>query len=186
MSDLHGVRKGLGHAAAAIGREGAGCLDGVLEWLEGLELGGSSGRARCRQPQERDRRAAAASARGSSGRRGNSVEPRRPARAATARARGSGTPARVRPSSCQIPRRRRRGAALLHLLHHCGEGVPGQRERRVRRRPGGGGRRALTGGEGGRARRRAGGRRRRTLIPGSSLYKFKLKRSIIRQYQSSY
>ena len=91
VSDLRGVRKGLGHAAAAIGREGAGCLDGVLEWLEGLELGGSSGRARCRQPQERDRRAAAASARGSSGRRGNSVEPRRPARAATARARGSGS-----------------------------------------------------------------------------------------------
>src|SRR6185312_8110851 len=67
VSDLRGVRKGLGHAAAAIGREGAGCLDGVLEWLEGLELGGSSGRG------------------------GNGVEPRRPARAATARARGSGS-----------------------------------------------------------------------------------------------
>jgi hypothetical protein len=90
VSDLHGVRKGLGHAAAAIGREGAGCLDGVLEWLEGLELGGSRGWARCRQPQEQDRRAATAGARGSSGRRGSGVEPRRPARASTACAQGSG------------------------------------------------------------------------------------------------
>ena len=42
--DLRGVRKRLGLAAATIGHEGAGCLDGVLEWLEGLELGGSTGR----------------------------------------------------------------------------------------------------------------------------------------------
>jgi len=37
-----------------IGREGVGCLDGVLVWLEGLELGSScsGGRAWCRHPQE--------------------------------------------------------------------------------------------------------------------------------------
>ena len=40
MSDLLGVREGLGLAAAAVGRDGAGCLDGVLVRLEGPELGG--------------------------------------------------------------------------------------------------------------------------------------------------
>ena len=83
MSDLRGVRKGLGHAAAAIGREGAGCLDGVLEWLEGFEIGGSSGRARCRQPQEQDRRAAAAGGGAAWGHGGRCGQPR-PARGAVA------------------------------------------------------------------------------------------------------
>ena len=40
MSDLLGVREGLGLAAAAVGRDRAGCLDGVLVRLEGPELGG--------------------------------------------------------------------------------------------------------------------------------------------------
>jgi len=145
VSDLRGVRKGLGHAAAAIGREGAGCLDGVLEWLEGLELGGSSGRARCRQPQERDRRAAAASARGSSGRRGNGVEPRRPARAATAAGAGQRQSARAaaRRRACGLPPARSRDgggevqlssiscttvarASLVSESDACGDGLVGE------------------------------------------------------------
>lgn len=40
VPDLRGVREGLGLAASAVGREGAGRLDGVVVRLEGLELGG--------------------------------------------------------------------------------------------------------------------------------------------------
>lgn len=39
MVDLSRVSEGLALAAAAVGGEGAGSLDGVMVGLEGLELG---------------------------------------------------------------------------------------------------------------------------------------------------
>ena len=79
------VREGLGLAAAAVGREWAGCLDGILVWLEGLELGGSGSgrRAWCRWPQEQDRRAAAAGGGAAWGQGGRCGQPR-PAHGAVA------------------------------------------------------------------------------------------------------